>query len=159
MLDSYLEQEMFSDLMEKPPGTNMHHMLWHYTIKMCGTKKARMVCDGSSRQGTIMLGHTYANSLDAISERLFWAIVAQRAIVAQKRLRAYGADCSNAFAEAPPPKFPLYMLIVKAFRDWWENHLKELPIPEIYNVIQVHHAIQGHPESHRLWEKLIDSIL
>jgi hypothetical protein len=120
---------------------------------MCGTKKARIMCDGSPRQGTITLGHTYTNSLDATSERLFWAIVVQ------KGLTAYGADCSNAFAEAPPPKYPLYMLIDEAFHDWWENHLKQEPIPTEHTVVQVHHAIQGHPESLRLWEKLIDRIL
>jgi hypothetical protein len=76
-----------------------------------------MVCDGSSHQGTIALGHTYANSFEVARERLLWPIVVQ------KRLLAYGADCSNAFAEAPPPKFPLYMLIDEAFWDWWENHL------------------------------------
>ncbi len=84
---------------------------------------------------------------------MFWAIVAQ------KGLRAYGADCSSAFTEAPPPKFPLYMLIDEAFRDWWENRLKNPPTPETHTVVQVHHAIQGHPESARLWEKLIDSNL
>jgi hypothetical protein len=57
ILNSYHEQEMFSAQMEKPHGANTHHMLWRYTIKMCGTKKARMVCDRSSHQGTIMLGH------------------------------------------------------------------------------------------------------
>jgi len=154
MLDSYLEQEMFSDPMTKPMGANTHHMLWRYTIKMYGTRKACIVCDGSSRQGTITLRHTYANSLvAAASERLFWSITAQ------KGLMAYGADCSNAFVEATPPKFPLYMLLDEAFWDWWENHLKREPIPDNCTVVQVHHAIQGHPESPRLWEKLIDSIL
>jgi len=57
MLNSYHDQEMFSAPMEKPHGANTHHMLWRYTIKMCSTKKARMVCDRSSHQGTIMLGH------------------------------------------------------------------------------------------------------
>jgi dUTP pyrophosphatase len=98
MLDSYHDQRMFSDPMPAPNDCNIHHMLWRYTIKMCGTRKARMVCDGSARQGTITLGHTFGNSLDAPSERLFWAIVAK------KGLTAFGADCSNAFAEAPPPK-------------------------------------------------------
>jgi hypothetical protein len=59
-----------------------------------------MVCDGSPCRGTITLGHTYANSLDAASKRLFWAIVAQQG------LTAYGADVSNAFAE-PPPSIPI----------------------------------------------------
>jgi len=153
MLNSYHNQEMFSDPMPAPTNVNIHHMLWRYTMKMCGTRKARMVCDGSARQGTITLGHTFANSLDAPSERLFWAIVAK------KGLTAYGADCSNAFAEAPPPKHPLYMRIDDAFKDWWEHHLGKTPIPAEYTVVRVNNAIQGHPESPRLWEKLIDKIL
>jgi hypothetical protein len=71
MLDSYHEQGMFSEPMLAPANSNIHHMLWRYVLKMCGTRKARMVCDGSPRQGTITLGHTFANILDAPSERLF----------------------------------------------------------------------------------------
>jgi len=153
MFDSYAEQGMFSDPMPVPEHANTHHMLWRYSIKMCGTRKARMVCDGSARQDTITLGHTFANSLDAASERLFWAIVAK------KGLTAYGADCSNAFAEAPPPKHPLYLRIDEAFRDWWHNRLGRDPIPPTHTVVRVRNAIQGHPESPRLWEKLIDRIL
>jgi hypothetical protein len=56
-----------------------------------------MVCNGNPRQkGTVTIGHTYANSLDAASERLFWAIMAKESLI------AIGADVSNAFAEAPP---------------------------------------------------------
>lgn len=72
---------------------------------------------------------------------------------------AYGADCSNAFAEALPPAHPLHMTIDEAYRDWWENLLKKLPIPPTCTVVKVQNAIQGHPESPRLWEKLIDGIL
>jgi hypothetical protein len=104
-------------------------------------------------QGTNGLGHTFANSLDAPSERLFWAIAAKKGLV------AFGADCSNAFAEASPPKHPLFMRIDEAYCDWWENHLKRPPIPPEYTVVRVHNAIQGHPESPRLWEKLKDKIL
>jgi hypothetical protein len=153
MLDSYLSQGMFGEPTEKPVNANIHHMLWRYLLKMDGTRKARMVCDGSARQGTVTLGHTYANSLDTASERLFWAITAQ------KGLTAYGADCSNAFAEAPPPVHPLYLQIDEAFRDWWTTHLGRPPIPSTHTVVRVHHAIQGHPESPRLWEKLVDKIL
>ena len=129
-------------------------MLWIFLLKMDGTKKARMVCNGHPRQkGTVTLGHTYANSLDAASERLFWAIVAQENLI------AIGADVSNAFAEAPPPKAPLYLYIDEAFREWWTDHLGRPPIPPECNVVRVNNAIQGHPESPRLWEKHIDQIL
>jgi deoxyuridine 5'-triphosphate nucleotidohydrolase len=153
MLDNYQDQGMFGDPMEAPKGANIHHMLWRYMVKMCGTRKARMVCDGAPRQGTITLGYTFANSVDAGSERLFWAIAAQ------KGLKVFGADCSNAFAEAPPPQHPLYMWIDEAYKEWWYHHLKRDPIPPHHTVVRVQNAIQGHPESPRLWEKMIDGIL
>lgn len=116
-------------------------------FKCCG-------CNGSPRQqGTITLGHTYANALDAASEKLVWAICEKEGLV------AYGANVSNAFAEAPPPKAPLYLYIDDAFRDWWENHLHRPPIPQECNVVRVHNAIKGHPEASHLWEKHIDKIL
>jgi hypothetical protein len=72
-----------------------------------------MVCNGHPRQkGTVTIGHTYANSLDAASECLFWAIVAKEGLMAVR------ADVSNAFAEAPPPKAPLYLYIDEAYREW-----------------------------------------
>jgi hypothetical protein len=153
MLDDYMSQGMFSEPMPSPAGVNVHHMLWWYSTKMDGTKKARMVCDGSSRQGTITLRHTYANAVMAMSERLFWALTVQQG------LTAYGADVSNAFGEAPPPQHPLLMLIDDAFREWWSDHLKRSPIPPECTVVQVQNAVQGHPESPRLWGKHIDGIL
>jgi len=116
--------------------------------------KARMVCNGSPRQkDNVTLGHIYANALDSASERLFWAIVASEGLI------AIGADVSNAFAEAPGPKAPLYLYINDNFRDWWVNHLHRPPIPSDCNAVHVHNAIQGHPESPRLWERYIDQIL
>jgi hypothetical protein len=153
-LNQYWDQGMFSAPMSLPQNANALHMLWRYNLKACGTKKCRMVCNGSPRQkGTVTIGHTYANALDAACERLFWAIVANENFI------AIGADVSNAFAEAPAPKAPLYLYIDDAFRDWWTNHLQKPPIPADCTVVRVHNAIQGHPESPRLWEKHIDKIL
>jgi len=39
MLDSYHSQGMFSEPMPTPAKANIHHMLWRYTMKMCGTRK------------------------------------------------------------------------------------------------------------------------
>jgi dUTP pyrophosphatase len=153
-LDQYWNQGMFSQPLPSPINSNALQMLWCYNLKVCGTKKARMVCNGSPRQkGTVTLGHTYANALDSASERLFWAIVASEGLI------AIGADVSNAFAEAPGPKAPLYLYIDDNFRDWWVNHLHRPPFPSACNAVHVHNAIQGHPESPRLWERHIDQIL
>jgi hypothetical protein len=142
MLDQYHSQSMFSAPQPLPKGANALHMLWTYFLKLCGTRKSRMVCNGNPRQkGTVTLGHTYANALDAASERLFWSIVADEGLI------AIGANVTNAFAEAPPPKAPLYLYINEAFREWWTEHLGNPPIPIECNVVRVNNAIQGHPES------------
>lgn len=57
----------------------------------------KMVCNGAPGRGTIMLAHTYANSLDPSSESLFWAIAAYLGLI------KVVADFSNAFAEALAP--------------------------------------------------------
>jgi hypothetical protein len=80
-----------------------------------------MVCYGNPHQkGTVTLGHTYANTLDAASERLFWALVAKEGLI------AIGADVTNAFAEAPAPKAPLYLYIDEASENGgqstWDAH-------------------------------------
>jgi hypothetical protein len=153
-LDMYWNQGMFSNPLPLPKNSNALQMLWRFNLKACGTKKSRMVCNGTPhQQGTVTLGHTYANALDAASERLFWAIVANEGLL------AIGADVSNAFAEAPAPKAPLFLYIDDTFREWWVRHLGKEPIPPECNVVRVHNAIQGHPELPRLWEKHIDKVL
>ncbi len=152
-LDQYHTQGMFSNPMALPKGCGASYMHWTFLKKMCGTKKAWLVYDGARNRSMTTLGHTYANSVDAPSERLFWALTAKFGLI------AIGADVSNAFAEAPPPEAPCYMFIDEFFRDWWENHLHRPPIPQECNVVRIQKAIQGHPESPRLWEKHIDKIL
>jgi hypothetical protein len=71
--------------------------------------------------------------------------------------RLCGADVSNAFAEAPPPVTPLYIEVDKQYADWWESK-GQGKIPD-GSVLIVKQALQGHPESARLWARLIDKIL
>ena len=76
-----------------------------------------------------------------------------------KNLIVVGADCSNAFAEADTPTKPLYMKIDQQFRNWWNIHRKFQHLPKTALYVKVQHAIQGHPESPRLWQTFIDDIL
>ena len=69
-----------------------------------------------------------------------------------------GADAGNAFAEAPPATEVFYMRIDDQFREWWMEHMNRPSIPPGY-VLPVNHALQGHPEAPRLWEKHIHHIL
>ena len=80
------------------------------------------------------------------------------AIAAAENLLVYGADVSNAFAEAPPPKQGFYIYPDRAFNEWWVRHLHRPPL-DPGQVIPILSAKQGHPESPRLWEKHADSIL
>jgi hypothetical protein len=80
------------------------------------------------------------------------------AIAAAENLVVYCADVCNAFAEALPPKQGFYVRPDRAFNEWWVHHKKRPLIPGGH-VILILLAMQGHPESPRLWEKNADQIL
>ena len=55
----------------------------------------------------------YTGSLDQNSaRRMFWAAAAL------KNKLIYGADVSNVFTKAPPPKAPMYVRIDEQYRKW-----------------------------------------
>ena len=152
MLNTYASQDMFGLPIQPPPNANILPFIWTYLVKQDGTKKARCCVNGNpKRKGTVTLDHTYAAALDQAGARVFWALAALYGYV------VYGADATNAFAEAPPPKAPLYVIVDKQYQDWWMNVTKQAPIPKGY-VLPVKHALQGHPESPRLWAKKIHDI-
>ena len=153
-LNQYYDQGMLGDPHIPTDDDSVFHLVWTYNIKaLDGRKKARCVCDGSPRAGQArILDETYANCVDQTSSRLFYAISAA------ENLLIFGADVSNAFAEAPPPKQGFYIYPDRAFIEWWETH-KRFPPLAPGAVIPVLSAMQGHPESPRLWEKHADLIL
>ena len=99
-----------------------------------------------------MLDHTYAACVDHKKSWIFYALAAA------ENLLIYGADVTNAFGDAPPPKQGLQILPDKAFKDWWTIHKRRPPLPAGH-VIPVLAAIQGHPEAPRLWARYADKIL
>ena len=154
-LEQYQRQNMFGDPGPLPDDSNDYSvlpMIWVYIIKTDGRKKARCVANGAPHlKGSITLAHTYAACIDQSACRLFWAIAAMKCKL------VYGSDAVNAFAEAPPPKSPLYLKTDAAYRNWYKNKYNiDLPTS---SYVRVHQAIQGHPESPRLWQQHIDSIL
>jgi hypothetical protein len=153
-LDQYKAQQTFGQPQQLPHNANVLPLIWTYLIKDCGTKKARCCCNRSPKvKGTVTLGETYAGSLDQTGSRIFGAATAINNFI------TIGADASNTFAEAPPPKEPLYVTIDQQYRDWYmERYPDKPPIPKHY-VLPVKGALQGHPESPRLWAQLIDKII
>ncbi len=152
-LDQYDKQGMSGVPVPMKEQDVVFHLVWTYAIKAVGgRKKARCACDGSTRSGMVrVLDETYTNCVDQTSSRLFYAISAA------ENLLIFGADVSNTFAEAPPPKQGFFIRPDKAFREWWA-YKNRPPIPNEY-VIPVLSTMQEHPKSPRLWEKQADSIL
>ena len=154
-LEQYLRQNMFGDPGPLPSDGSEYSvlpMIWVYLIKTDGRKKARCVANGAPHlKGTITLANTYAACIDQSACRLFWAIAAVKGKL------VFGSDAVNAFAEAPPPKSPVYLKTDEAYRNWYNHKYNVTLSPSTY--VRVFQAIQGHPESPRLWQKHIDSIL
>jgi hypothetical protein len=152
-LDQYESQLMFGQPVHVTDMSNVFYLVWSYAIKdLDNRKKARCTCDGSSRGGKVrVLDHTYANCVDHTASRMFYAIAAT------ENLMIFGADVSNAFSEAPPPKQGFYIQPDRAFKDWWVAKGRG-EIPDGM-VIPVMRAMQGHPESPRLWEKWCDKMV
>jgi hypothetical protein len=105
--------------------------------------KANGVCDHSVRGGHVRtLDRTYVSSAEQTSLRLFFAL----GVLENKPI--YGADVSNAFAQAPPPVQTFYMRVDRVFQHWWTTHLKRPTIP-YGHVLPVRRALKDHPESPR----------
>jgi hypothetical protein len=153
-LDQYDAQGMFGTPIPMSDDNAVFHLVWTYAIKaLDDRKKARCVCDSSTRSGMVrVLDETYANCVDQTSSRLFYAVSAA------ENLLIFGADVSNTFAKAPPPMQGFFIRPDKAFHDWWVLHKKRPSIPDGH-IVPILSAMQGHPESPRLWEKHTDSIL
>jgi hypothetical protein len=152
-LDQYESQLMFGEPVHVSDTSNVFYLVWTYAVKdLDNRKKARCACDGSSRGGKVrVLDHTYANCVDHTASRLFYAIAAT------ENLMIFGADVCNAFSEAPPPKQGFYIQPDRAFQEWWRAKGRgEIPAG---TVIPVMRAMQGHPESPRLWEKWCDNMV
>ena len=153
-LDNYEKQDTFGPPCSLPQGANALNLLWTYMFKIHeNRRKARCVCNGAkNRRGCVTLAETFASSLEQTGSRIFWAATAIYNHI------VIGADASNAFAEAPPPKAPLYVYLDAQFHNWWKSKGYK-PLHPSQKVMRVKKALQGHPESPRLWAKLIDKII
>jgi hypothetical protein len=156
--NKYRLQNMFGDPIPRPPEAVVLPFVWTYMLKEDPLtqeikKKARATCNGGKKYGkAVTVAETYATCVEQPACRLYWSTTASECLLAM------GADAGNAFAEAPPTTEPFYMRIDDQFREWWTEHLGRPPIPHGH-VLPVNHALQGHPEAPRLWEKHIHGIL
>ena len=153
-LDQYDAQDTFGPPQSLPKDANVLNLLWTYLIKDDGRKKARCVCNGSKNmRGSVTLAETYAAALEQTGSRIFWAATAINNFI------CIGADAANAFAEAPAPVAPLYVRVDDQFREWYTHRYPDKPPIPKGHVMRVLKALQGHPESARLWALLIDKVI
>ncbi len=122
---------------------SVFHLVWIYAIKALDSrKKACWICDGSPLSGQAkILDETYANCVNQTSLLLFHTVSAAESLL------IFGADVSNTFAKAPPPKQGFYIYPDWAFQEWWVNHKQWPPIPE-GGVIPVLSAMQVTQNRH-----------
>ena len=114
-------------------------------IKDDGRKKARCGCNGGKNmRGSVTLAETYASSLEQNASRVFWAATAL------KNWKFIGADA---------PVAPLYMRIDEQYHEWYSVKYPDRPKLKHGAVMRFKKALQGHPESPRLWAILIDDII
>lgn len=152
-LDQFEELGMYGEPCRAPPGAIVLRMHWQYRIKRDGTRRSRQCCDGSPRAVPVLhqLVSTFSSCVEQPVKRLFYALAAQM------NYRVYGGDAKDAYAHSPPPKIPTYVQIDVAYAEWYLARRGQSMDRSM--VLPVHHALQGHPESGKLWEEHIDSIL
>jgi hypothetical protein len=152
-LDRMRDLNMFGAPVPPPPNAIVLRMHWQYQIKRSGERRSRSCCDGSPRAAPMLhqVASTYASCVEQPVQRLFFALAAAN------DMKVYGGDATDAFAHSPPPSVPTYVSIDDAYAEWYYErfgvHLDR------GMVLPVLHALQGHPESGKLWEEHINKIL
>ena len=154
-LDRFHALQMYGDPVPRPtdPNAIILRPHWQYKMKSDGKRRSRNCCDGSPRAAPVLHGiaSTYSSCVEQPIQRLFFALSAHLGY------GVYGGDATDAFAHSPPPDVPTYVSVDEAYADWYESRFgKRL---DRSFVLPVLHALQGHPESGRLWEEHINKIL
>ena len=69
----------------------------------------------------------------------------------------YGGDAMDAYAHAPSPS-NTFLTVDNVYMEWFKKKFPGRSIGKKY-VLPVNHALQGHPESSKMWMHFIDNIL
>ena len=152
-LDRMHRLGMYGAPVKRPPGAIVLRLHWQYKVKSDGTRRSRNCCDGSPRAAPVLHGiaSTYSSCVEQPIQRLFLALAAHMGYP------VFGGDAEDAYAHSPPPETPTFVAIDDAYADWYEHKYGTRLDRSL--VIPVLHALQGHPESGRLWEEHINPIL
>ena len=84
-------------------------------------------------------------------QRLFFAMAAHL------NLKVHGGDAKDACAHSPGPAMNTHPAIDDAHAEWHDEKTFSEPINQNH-VLPIKRALQGHPESGRLWEAHVNAI-
>ena len=158
-LNRYNEVGMIGNPVKRTLDMVILPWVWTYMYRETKDKinkavtKSQGTCNGGPRYcDKSFISETYAACVEQPIHQLMWAISAALGLTCK------GYNVGNEFAEAPAPKFLFYMQPDAQFCQWWIECLKR-PALGPDDVIPIQHALQGHPESPRIWDKYITNML
>ena len=101
---------------------------WQYHIKRCGTRPARLCCNGSKYTAPLLheLALTYSLCVEHPIQQLFFAIAANL------NLKVYRGDAKDALAHSPGPEMSTFLAIDDAYAKWYEQRLQERSTGHMY---------------------------
>ena len=111
-----------------------------------------MCCNGSKREAPQLhaVASTWSSCVELLIQRLFLGMCAHSG------LTIYGGDATDTYTHSPALN-DTYLSVDYAYAEWYKD-VKGVQISKI-QVLPVYHALQGHPESGKMWMKLIDNII
>ena len=146
---------MFGEDIECPleENTVILRSHWQYHVKRDGQHRARQCCNGLKQVAPILhaLAKTYASCVKHPIQQQFLTLAAKQNFL------LFGGDSKDAFAHSPAPEVLTFMMIDNQYYEWYFHHFKKKL--DKSRVLPVLCALQGHPESGKLWKRYINNIL
>ena len=155
-LNQFYDQKMFGDAADPltlPKDACILRPHWNYVVKRSGVRRSQQCSNGSKFAAPLLhaMVSTWSSCVELPIQRLFIGLFSQ------KGLCMYGEDTHDAYAHAPAPEMMTHLTIENAYFKWYKE--KTDKTLNCRFVLPVLHSLQGHPESGKMWMKLIDRIL
>ena len=121
--------------------------------KRSGVRRSGQCCNKSKFAAPLLhaMVSTWSSCVELPIQRLFICLSAQ------KGLCMYGGDACDAYAHALAPEMMWHLTIDDAYFEWYKEKTGKTLKRRF--VLPLLHSLQGHPESGKMWMKLIDRIL
>lgn len=154
-IDQFTTQGMFGEPTNRcylPDNAIILRPHWQYLVKRNGVRRSRMCCNGSKVAAPQLhaVASTWSSCVVLPIQRLFLGMCNNLGLI------IYGGDATDAYPHSPAPN-DTYLAVDEAYSDWYEQKYNKCP--DWQQVLPVYHALQGHPESGKMWMNMIDNIL